>query len=167
MSLISIKTKYVIYLYLNQKLQNEEDFFETLFNTRAPCNYEKKYAKMKIATCQYGTSCYSEQPYNRRSYSTVLLQYYIMSEDQHCVKSVRIRSFSGPYFPAFGLHTDQKNSEYRHFSHSEHAYSIVSQLKYLKKSYSLLFFVIFQPRHSISIKSIQHFFVFFVFTLRY
>ena len=51
MSLISIKTKYVIHLYLNQKLQNEEDFFETLFNTRAPCNYEKKYAKMKIATC--------------------------------------------------------------------------------------------------------------------
>ena len=23
----------------------------------------------------------------------------------HCVKSVRIRSFSGPYFPAFGLHS--------------------------------------------------------------
>ena len=26
--------------------------------------------------------------------------YYI---NKHCVKSVRIRSFSGPYFPAFGL----------------------------------------------------------------
>ena len=24
----------------------------------------------------------------------------------HCVKSVRIRSFSGPYFPAFGLNTE-------------------------------------------------------------
>ena len=23
----------------------------------------------------------------------------------HCVKCVHIRSFSGPYFPAFGLHT--------------------------------------------------------------
>ena len=23
----------------------------------------------------------------------------------HCVKSVRIRSYSGPYFPAFGLNT--------------------------------------------------------------
>ena len=98
----------------------------------------------------------------------ILSQMLVLNEfHNHCVKSVRIRSFSGPYFPAFGLHTDQKNSEYRHFSHSEHAYSIVSQLKYLKKSYSLLFFVIFQPRHSISIKSIQHFFVFFVFTLRY
>ena len=25
----------------------------------------------------------------------------------HCVKGVRIRSFSGPYFPAFGLNTDR------------------------------------------------------------
>ena len=25
----------------------------------------------------------------------------------HCMKSVRIRSFSGPYFPAFGLNTDR------------------------------------------------------------
>ena len=25
----------------------------------------------------------------------------------HCVKRVRIRSFSGPYFPAFGLNTDR------------------------------------------------------------
>ena len=33
-----------------------------------------------------------------------------------CVKSVRIRNFSGPYFPAFGINTDQKNFEYRHFS---------------------------------------------------
>ena len=37
----------------------------------------------------------------------------------HCVNSVRIRSYSGPYFLAFGLYsvqtreyTDQNNSEY-------------------------------------------------------
>ena len=36
----------------------------------------------------------------------------------HYVKSVRIRGFSGPYFPAFGLKTDHKNSEYGHFSRS-------------------------------------------------
>ena len=34
---------------------------------------------------------------------------------QHCVKSVHIRSFSGPYFPAFGLNTD-KNSIRTHFT---------------------------------------------------
>ena len=51
----------------------------------------------------------------------------------HCVKSVCIRSYSGPHFPAFGLNTeryrvslrmrenaDQNNSEYRHFSRSVH-----------------------------------------------
>ena len=28
------------------------------------------------------------------------------SNISHCVKSVRIRSYSGPYFPAFGLNTE-------------------------------------------------------------
>ena len=56
---------------------------------------------------------------------------------EHCVKSVRIRSYSGPHIPAFGLNTeteygetlrislysvqmrenaDQNNCEYGHFS---------------------------------------------------
>ena len=55
---------------------------------------------------------------------------------KHCVKSVRIRSFSGPYFPRnrteyeeitsispysvrIRENTDQKNSEYGQFLHSE------------------------------------------------
>ena len=38
--------------------------------------------------------------------------------DYHCVKSVRIWRFSGPYFPTCGLNTDQKNSEYVHFIRS-------------------------------------------------
>ena len=29
----------------------------------------------------------------------------------HCVKSVRIQSFSGPYFPAFGLNTRKYGPE--------------------------------------------------------
>ena len=32
----------------------------------------------------------------------------------HCVKSVRIWNYFGPYFPAFGLNTGQNNSEYEH-----------------------------------------------------
>ena len=39
--------------------------------------------------------------------------------DMHCVKSVRIRSYSSPYFPAFGLNTDQNNSKYGHFLRSD------------------------------------------------
>ena len=34
-------------------------------------------------------------------------------------ESVHIQSYSGPYFPAFGLNTDQNNSEYGHFSRRE------------------------------------------------
>ena len=37
----------------------------------------------------------------------------------HCLKSVRIWSFSRQYFPAFRLNTDQKSFEYEHFSCSE------------------------------------------------
>ena len=36
----------------------------------------------------------------------------------HCVKSVRIRSFSGPYSVRMWENTDQKTSEYGHFSRS-------------------------------------------------
>ena len=44
---------------------------------------------------------------------------FVSSHQMHCVKSMRIRSFFGPYFPAFGLNTDQKNFEYGHFSRSD------------------------------------------------
>ena len=44
--------------------------------------------------------------------------FFLKKENGHCVKSVRIRSFSGPYSPAFGMNTNQKNSEYGHFSRS-------------------------------------------------
>ena len=36
----------------------------------------------------------------------------------HCVKSVHIRSYSGPHFLAFGLNTDHNNSIYGHFLRS-------------------------------------------------
>ena len=36
----------------------------------------------------------------------------------HYVKSGRIRGYSGPYFPAVELNTDQNNSEYGQFSRS-------------------------------------------------
>ena len=31
----------------------------------------------------------------------------VYSTGYHCVRSVRIRSYSGPYFPAFGLNTER------------------------------------------------------------
>ena len=41
------------------------------------------------------------------------------SKYTHSIKSRRIRSFPGQYFPTFGLNRDQKNSEYEHFSRSD------------------------------------------------
>ena len=35
---------------------------------------------------------------------------------QHCVKVVRIRGYSGPYWVRMQENTDQINSEYGHFS---------------------------------------------------
>ena len=61
-------------------------------------------------------------------------------DELHCVKSVQIRRFSGPYFPAFGLNserypysvqmwenTDQKTSVIGHFSRSvyTHTYTVI------------------------------------------
>ena len=39
-------------------------------------------------------------------------------KEEHCVKTVRIRSYSGPHFSAFGLNTE-RYSEYRYFLRSE------------------------------------------------
>ena len=50
----------------------------------------------------------------------------------HCVKSVHIWTLSGPYFPAFGLNTDQKNSKHGYFSRSVSlAFSLLTLNKYL------------------------------------
>ena len=40
----------------------------------------------------------------------------------HYVKNVRIRSCPGPYFPVFGLNTDENNSENGHFLRSDTDY---------------------------------------------
>ena len=42
------------------------------------------------------------------------------TETNHCVKSVRIQSFSGPYSVQMRENTDQKNSEYGLFLRSEY-----------------------------------------------
>ena len=35
----------------------------------------------------------------------------LAESEVHCVKSIRIRSYAGPHFPAFGVN----NSKYGHF----------------------------------------------------
>ena len=47
----------------------------------------------------------------------------IFQNNSHCMKSVRIQSFSGPYSVRMQENTDHKNSEYGHFSHNVEAIS--------------------------------------------
>ena len=44
---------------------------------------------------------------NLNTGNSVFLNKDNFSRDMHCVKSVRIRIFIGPYFPAFGLNTER------------------------------------------------------------
>ena len=39
--------------------------------------------------------------------------------DDHCVKSVRIRRYSGPYFPAFGLNKERNPINPRNLTSAE------------------------------------------------
>ena len=48
---------------------------------------------------------------SQESIDTVITSNTDFCNQNHCVKSARIRSFSGPYFPVFGLNT--RDTEYR------------------------------------------------------
>ena len=63
----------------------------------------------------------------------------ILGKYLHCVKSVRIRSYSGSHFPTFGLNTDQNNPKYGHF------FRIV--VYYQKRKVVLKNFPIFTGKH--------------------
>ena len=63
---------------------------------------------------EYGHVPRSE--YHRSVFRTLTNIYeWAFLQKLHCVKSVSIRSYSGPYFLSFGLNTDQDNCEYGHF----------------------------------------------------
>ena len=81
-----------------------------------------------------------------------------IGNNDHCVKCVRIRSYSGPHFPAFGLNSerygvsllysvqmrenaDQNNSEYGHFLSSEGHTVIMLQI-FKRTKYVFNFFTI-------------------------
>ena len=69
--------------------------------------------------------------YNAEPYDNAKKDFHQISvsrefiKDKYCVVSVGIQSYSGPYFPAFGLNTERNwkyglnNSEHGHFWRSE------------------------------------------------
>ena len=52
-----------------------------------------------------------------KMYAGIFIGYYV--KNRHRVKSVRIRSYSGPYSVQMRENTDENNSEYGHFSRSD------------------------------------------------
>ena len=107
-------------------------------------SYKKKIAVKKLRAGKLTDKIFSRQEKLSLSYilksflnfSKVEPQYFYKpyTYKKHSVKSVRIRSYFGPYFPAFELNTDrysdrsifrpyagkyQHNSEYGHFSCTE------------------------------------------------
>ena len=47
---------------------------------------------------------------------------------KHCVESVQIRSFSGPYFPVFGLNTGKYGPEKTPYLDHFHAVKLIPSL---------------------------------------
>ena len=44
---------------------------------------------------------------NKFTYSAFMVVQVHLLKSRHCVESARIRSYSGPYFPAFRLNTER------------------------------------------------------------
>ena len=96
--------------------KKEDDMYEELKSIRDPINRQHPACKGIIIST----------PVIRQQKANTILRRY------DCVKSVRIRSYSGLHFPAFGLNTercgvssvqmrenaDQNNSDYGHFLRS-------------------------------------------------
>ena len=84
--------------------------------TTAQLNYQNGSKGIGVSTLlsigtSYQISCLSIISSLKPSLSMVKIEKSSKNGDQlqytHCVKSIRIRSYSGPYFPAFGLNTER------------------------------------------------------------
>ena len=96
------------------------------------------------------TKIFGDEPFSRQSFyhkkNFCISKYLRICGNKkynryHCVKSVRIQSFSGPYFLVFGQNTDHKNSEYRRFSHSVWVRHLVNPSNEVKKKQNADLFV--------------------------
>ena len=90
-----------------------DKFGEKIFSSFNPKKrFTNKYCNLEFPTWNWSLiSMLSEYTRNQNIYST---SQYLKKD--HWVKSVRIRSFSGPYSVKMRVNANQKNSENRHFS---------------------------------------------------
>ena len=94
---------------------------------------KQNFQKNKVVTSK--TAFFVIGPFCTSHFICLNIGFWLLKKQffiEPCVKSVRIRSFSGPYFPVFGLNseryvvslysvrtrenTNPKNSKYEHFS---------------------------------------------------
>ena len=87
-------TFWVLFYHLKQRFC-EARFFTKCYKYRGQCNKDVKFASIRINS--------SLKNLNKR--------YYL---HKHCVKSVQIRRFSGPYFLVFSPNTGKYGSEKLH-----------------------------------------------------
>ena len=97
---------------------NHLDRIKLVDSTIFPVNYNTFHEQIKQAwyialICKTATDPHASFENDsidysyQMSYSQSSLEMKWFHGDQHYVKSVLIRSFSGPYFPAFGLNTER------------------------------------------------------------
>ena len=64
------------------------------------------FNKMELKVLPQILICHIQIWQNRKKPALFTLQCYVYCPKKHSVKSVRIQSFSGPYFAIFGLNTE-------------------------------------------------------------
>ena len=64
---------------------------------------ERHYSTLLLLKTRGGSVGFFNLPL--KIFTWTCIEPYFPLESPHCVKSVRIRSYSGPHFPAFGLNT--------------------------------------------------------------
>ena len=91
------------------------------------------------SVCAIVFNCASRSMFDKNQKKKCVKRIHLVTDDdlyhqtafheviKHCVKSVRFRSYSGPYFSAFGLNTDQNNSEYGHILRSKRLFLIMNE----------------------------------------
>ena len=100
--------------YLRWSLCLKKSYFEghlqngclTLWNHFVSAKFQIKNSLFRPATFVKFLRIFFSQHTSRGCFYRLLEHI-----NNHCVKSVHILSYSGPYFPAFGLNVDQNNSE--------------------------------------------------------
>ena len=118
-SFFSLKT-YSKILSINKADDKETEEIQKLQSWPSPHHNKKSFKfilSLKIFLMTL-IECLTFIFYQKYFYDIMESRIFNFDMTTHCIKGVRIRSYSGPHFSAFGLNTDQNNSKYGFFARS-------------------------------------------------